>query len=139
MRSLAIALLGLLCACSSNNSSNAQSTSAASSPSATESQASAGTKTVVLRGTNATFRTAEAACSGSLGSVTFSMGHARPHAAPGVNLKESSEAHGIAKVVFSDQAGGKTAAVEVNGHDRSITGKNVTVRTNRTIACVGAE
>jgi hypothetical protein len=135
----ALALLVLLSACSSNSGGNTQKSNAATSSPQSSNAANAGTQTAVLHPTNMTFKAADAACAGSLGSVTFNMGHARPHAAAGVTLHEQPESSsGIATMTFSDKANGKTAAVTVNGHNRSVSGKHVTVKRNRSVACVNA-
>lgn len=121
--------LGMLFACSSNAGSNSQS-AGTNSP-------SAGGNAAVLHPTNMTFQAAEAACAGALGSVTFAMGHARPHALAGVRLNEGPESsNGISTVTFSDKANGKAATVLLNGHDRSVSGKHVTVKGNQSVACV---
>jgi hypothetical protein len=98
-----------------------------------------GVSGTVLHSSNMSFKDADAACAGTLGSVTFAMGHTRAHAAPGVDLTERSTSHGMATMTFSDKAKGKMATVMVNGHTRSVSGKHVTVKMNRTVACVKAD
>ena len=140
MRTFAIvALLGLLCACSSGKSTNEQSSAAPGTSPGTESTSGASTR-VVLHQSNTTFSTADAACAGTLGSVAISLGHARAHAAKGVDLSEKeSPATGVATLIFSDKTSGKAATVVANGHDGSVTGKNLTVKLANAVACVGAE
>ena len=134
----AIALLGFLCACSSGKSTDTQSSTAPGTAASTGTSASA-TK-LVLRQSSTTFSAAESACKGELGSVMFTLGHARAHAAPGVQMqtKESSPS-GITTFTFSDKTSGKAATVVANGHDRSLSGKNITAKQNGAVGCVGAE
>lgn len=129
----ALVLLGLLCACSSNGGNKTQNSS---SPAAAPQQ-NAGGHAVLIRPSNMTFKAAEAACAGTLGSVTFSMGHARAHAASGVDLNEQPESqNGVATMTFTDKANGKKATIAVNGHNSSVTAKNVTAKSNRSVACI---
>ena len=94
----------------------------------------------VLRPSITSFKDAQAVCKGTLGSITFAMGHARAHAAAGVTLTEQpASISGISTMTFSNKANGKRATVTVNGHNGSVSGKNVTLKMNRTIACVNAE
>lgn len=100
----------------------------------------AGAHAAVLRPSVTSFKDAEAACKGTLGSITFAMGHARAHAAAGVTLTEQpASISGISTMTFSNKANGKRATVTVNGHNGSVSGKHVTVKTNRTIACINAD
>jgi hypothetical protein len=109
-------------------------------PASSQATGAAALMTVVLPNSTTTFKAAQAACSGALGSVTFALNHARAHAAAGVDLHEQpSTAAGIITMVFSDSANGESATVEVNSHHRSVAGKNVTAKANKTVACVGAE
>lgn len=121
----ALALLGFLFACSSNAGSNSQ---------------NGGANAAVLRPSTMTFKAADAACAGSLGSITFAMGHARAHATSGVDLNEQPESSsGVATMTFSDKMSGKAATVSVNGHNRSVSGKHVTAKMNQSVACVDAD
>src|SRR5215472_2419578 len=154
MRTLTvIALCLLLGACTSNSGSNSQS---ASSPSATteaqstEAQSTAAQPTAaqstatpaaaVLRDSTVTFKEAQAVCAAALGTVTFSLGHARAHAASGAELHENPSGNaGVTTMVFTDEAAGKSSTVEVNGHNRSVSGAGVMVRKNGAVACVMAQ
>lgn len=91
----------------------------------------------VLKDSTVTFKDAQSACAGALGSVTFSLGHARAHAASGAELQENTTGNaGVVTMVFTDKTAGKTSTVEVNGHNRSVTGAGVTVKRNGAVACV---
>ncbi len=138
MRTLtAVILFIALCACSSTKGGNTQSSSA---PTGLPSQAAAGSVTTTLRNSTVSFKDAQAACTGALGSVTFSLNHARAHPAAGVDLQEKSTAtNGVTIMIFSAQTSGPTATVKVNSHDRSVSGKNVSVKLDRAVACVEAE
>ncbi len=138
MRTLiAVALFVALCACSSTNVGNTQSTGEVTG---LQSQTAAGSVTTVLRNSTVTFKAAQAACTGSLGSMTFSLNHIRAHPATGVNLQEKPTAtKGITTIIFSANTQGKTATAEVNSHNLSVSGKNVIVKLNRSVACLEAE
>ena len=145
---IAVVLAALVCGCSSNSGGSEQSAGSPSTSqtqaaaSSTQTQAAAPSTAVmkVLHDSTVTFKTAQTACAGALGSLTFSLGHARAHAASGASLKESeTAATGIDTMVFTDASSGQTSTVEVNGHKRSVTGKNVTVKMNGSVACIGAE
>jgi len=87
-----------------------------------------------------TFKEAQAVCPAALGTVTFSLGHARAHAASGAELQETPSGNaGITTMVFTNKATGKTSTVEVSGHDRSVSGGGVMVRRNGAVACVMAQ
>lgn len=91
---------------------------------------------VVLHPSTRSFKELEAACSGTLGSVTFAMNHTRYHATPGVEVSEKSSAAGISTITFSDKAHSKSTTVEANAHNHTISGKDVIVKANGTVACV---
>jgi hypothetical protein len=140
---LTVLLASALFACSSNSGNNQQS---ASAPSPTQEQPApavtvpAGASTNTLHDSTVTFKAAQAACTGALGTVTFSLGHARAHGPSGVDVNVSStETTGVNMIVFTDEASGKTATIEANGHRRSVTGKNVTVKMRGSVACVAAD
>ena len=139
MRTLTVVVIcALLCACSSNSGSTSQSSPASS---ATQAQATLPTTnaTVVLRDSTVSFKAARAACPGALGTVSFSLGHARALGAEGVALKETSSAtSGISTIVFTDQSSGKSNSVVANGHNRSVTGPNLSVKKSGSVACVMA-
>lgn len=133
----ALLIPAMLVACSSNSGSNSQSSSAPASSPQSGAAPTASAQPMILHPTNMTFKAAQAACAGSLGSITFNMGHARAHAGSGVELTEQPESsNGIGAMTFSDKAHGKAATVSVNGHNRSVRGKHVTVKGNRSVACV---
>jgi hypothetical protein len=131
----ALALLASLFACSSHTSSTSQGTASPAPASPLRpSQA------VTLRPSTLTFKQADASCAGALGSIMFAMGHVRAHAATGVSLSEPPEStSGIATMTFSDKANGRTATVSVNAHNRSVSGRHITVKSNLSVACIEAE
>lgn len=90
---------------------------------------------VTLKPSSASFQQALAACPGALGSVTFTLGHSRVAAAPGVDTDSDADAAGVETVKFVD-AKGATATVIANGHTRTVSGNNVTAKANGTVACV---
>jgi hypothetical protein len=151
MRTLTvIALCLLVSACTSNSGSNSQSSPSASQTQSTEAQSPAAQSTeaqptaapavATLKDSTVTFKDAQAVCAGALGSVTFSLGHARAHGATGVELQEHPSGNaGVVTMVFTDNATGKSSTVEVNGHDRSVTGAGVMVRRNGAVGCVMAQ
>ncbi len=138
MRTFAvIALLGVLCACSSGKNTNAQSSAA---PATSGAMAEGSATKVKLHQSNTTFNAADAACAGSLGSIVITLGHVRAHAAKGVDLQtKESPTTGITTFIFADKASGKTATVVANGHDGTVSTANVSVRMANAVACVGAE
>ncbi len=139
MRTLTVVMLcALLCACSSNSGSTSQS-SPASSPTEAQAMPTTTNATVVLHDSTVTFKAAQAACPGALGTVSFSLGHARAHGADGVDLNETTTAaSGISTMVFTNQSSGKSNTVVVNGHNRSVTGPSGTLKKNGSVACVMA-
>jgi hypothetical protein len=138
----AVALCLFICGCSSNSGGSSQVTSApttASNPSAvaTAQAAQAPSSAIALRDSTVTYSAAQAACAGALGTVTFSLGHARAHPATGVGLQEKPSAtSGIVTMTFSNVATGKAALIVVNGHNRSVSGKYVVVKVNKSVACI---
>jgi len=141
MRTLtAIAIVLLLCGCSSSTGGgNAQNTSGPNATQATETRPSNGV-TSALHDSTVTFKAAQKACVGALGSVTFSLGHVRAHPATGVSLQEKPSATtGVMTMTFTEKATTKAAPVEANGHNRTVTGQNVTTKLNSAVACIGAE
>jgi hypothetical protein len=90
---------------------------------------------VTLTASGLTFKAILAACPGALGGASFTMGHARVVAAPGVSTQTDTTASGVDTVTFSN-AKGQKATVVANGHDRSVTGKGVQVAAHRQVACI---
>lgn len=90
---------------------------------------------VTLKASSMSFGQALAACPGALGSVTFSLGHSRVAAAPGVDTDTDADAAGVETVQFTG-AKGASATIIANGHARTVSGKNVTAKSNGTVACV---
>lgn len=90
---------------------------------------------VTLKPSSLNFEQALAACPGALGSVTFSLGHSRVAAAPGVSTDSDADAAGVETVKFVG-AKGAAATIIANGHARTISGNNVTTKSNGSVACV---
>ena len=89
-----------------------------------------------LRDSHVSFKQALAACSGALGSVSFSLGHARIAASAGVDTDESPGSSGQLSVVLQDGAGSKSAKVTIDQRQRMVMAKNVRVAGNNAIACI---
>lgn len=133
MRTLAaIALLAILTGCSSARNTSAQSTPAPGSSPAMPSKSNS----VVLHPSSRTFKELDAACTGSLGGITFVMNHTRYHALAGVEASETPASAGVSTITFTDKAQGKTATVRTNAHDHSVSGTGVISKVNGTVACV---
>lgn len=100
--------------------------------------ASAATSSVTLTASSLTFKQALAACPGALGTVTFSLGHARVAEAAGVSSQSDTTSAGVDTVTFTNDKS-QSATVIVNGHDRTVSGKNVQVKWKGQLACVMPE
>jgi len=93
---------------------------------------------VTLTGSSLTFKQALADCPGALGSVTFALGHSRIAGASGVSTQTDSTSAGVENVTFSGP-NDSSAAVVVNGHDRTVAGKNVQAKSKNQVACVSPD
>jgi hypothetical protein len=91
---------------------------------------------VVLRPSTHSFKELEAACSGTLGGITFAMNHTRYHATPGVEVSEKSSDAGVSAITFSNKTHSKSSTVEANAHTHTVSGNGVIVKLNRSVACV---
>lgn len=89
-----------------------------------------------LHNSNLSFKDALGVCPGALGSVSFSVNHARIAAASGVETDESEpDANGKFQVTLQD-AGGKSARVAIDQKRRSVSAKNKRVALRGTVACI---
>jgi hypothetical protein len=82
-----------------------------------------------------TFKQALAACPGALGSVTFSLGHARVAAAVDVTMQSDVSSSGVETITLTSEKG-PSATVVANGHDHTVAAKNVQVKWKGQLACV---
>lgn len=97
--------------------------------------ATAAASPVTLGPSTLTFKQAAAACSGALGTVTFTLGHARTGSLPGVTEQVDSSSSGIDTIVFSNAAG-KSATAVADGHKHTVSAKNVQVKWKNQVACI---
>jgi type 1 fimbria pilin len=91
---------------------------------------------VTLHTSTLSFKQAVAACSGALGTVTFTLGHARVASLPGVAEQVDTSSSGIDTITFANDATGKSAVAIANGHKLTVSAKNVQVKWNNQLACV---
>jgi hypothetical protein len=99
----------------------------------------AASQTVKLQPSSLSFKQAMSACTGSLGSVTFTLGHARVAAQPGVSEDVDTSSSGIDVVTFTNDATGKSAVATANGHARTVSAKNVQAKWKNQLACVNSD
>lgn len=99
--------------------------------------AAAASGSVTVKPGSLSYKQALAACPKALGAVTFTLGHARLASAPGVTYTVDTSDAGIDTATLTGAAG--SATVTANAHDRTITGKNVTLKYNGQVACVAAD
>ncbi|HEY1656686.1 MAG TPA: hypothetical protein VGF86_16395 [Candidatus Tumulicola sp.] len=90
---------------------------------------------VTLKPSTLSFKHAVSACSGALGTVTFTLGHSRVAGLPGVTEQIDTSGSGIDTITFTDAAG-KSAVAVANGHSHTVSAKNVKVKWNEQLACV---
>ena len=103
------------------------------------SHAMAAGSSVTLQPSTLTFKQALSACSGSLGSITFTLGHARVASLPGVSDQTDTSSAGIDTVTFTNDKTGQSAVVKANGHGNTVTAKNVQVKWKNQLACVNPD
>ncbi len=101
--------------------------------------AAAAGSAVTLQPSTLTFKQAISACSGSLGSITFTLGHARVASLPGVSDETDTSSAGIDTVTFTNDKSGQTAMAKVNGHNSTVSAKNVEVKWKNQLACVNPD
>jgi len=103
---------------------------------ATAAAGAAAPQTVTLQPISMTFKQAVSVCGGTLGSITFTLGHARVVGQPGVTEAVDTAASGIDVVTFTNDSTGKSATATANGHEHTVTAKNVEVRSRNSVACI---
>ncbi|MBV8373578.1 MAG: hypothetical protein JOY69_09975 [Candidatus Eremiobacteraeota bacterium] len=94
--------------------------------------------TVTLQPSTLSFKQALSACAGSLGSVTFTLGHARTASLPGVTEQVDTSSAGIDSITFTD-SGGKSATATANGHTHAVSAKNLQVKWKNQLACINPD
>lgn len=97
--------------------------------------AGAASSPVTLTPSTLTFKQAASACSGALGTVTFTLGHVRAGSLPGVTEQVDTSSTGIDTITFGDAAG-KSATAVANGHSHTVSAKNVQVKWKNQLACI---
>lgn len=95
----------------------------------------AASQTVTLQPSSLSYKQAIAACTGALGTVTFTLGHARSAGLAGVSESVDSSMMGIDTITFTDSSG-KSATAVANGHNRTVSAKNVQVKWKKQLACI---
>jgi hypothetical protein len=84
------------------------------------------------------FKQALQACpSDSLGAISLTLGHVRVAEGPGVDSDIDAQNTSAQTVVLS--SGSKSATVTVNATKNTVSGKHVTLVSNKRVACVAAE
>jgi hypothetical protein len=99
----------------------------------------AASQTVTLQPSSLSFKQAASACSGSLGSVTFTLGHARVAALHDVTEDVDTSSSGVDVVTFTNETTGKSATATANGHSHTVTAKNVQVKWKNQLACINPD
>lgn len=89
---------------------------------------------VTLTPSSMSFKDAISSCAGALGSVSFTLGHARIASQAGVSDDTDTTSAGIDTVTFVG-SGGKSAVVTVNAHDMTVSAKNMSKKGNQ-LVCV---
>jgi hypothetical protein len=94
-----------------------------------------GPATVTVQPSNISFRSALAACpAGTLGAISFTLGHLRMVAAAGVDSDLDAANPSAQTVTFS--GGGKSATATANAAKNTVTAEHVTLASARRVACV---
>jgi hypothetical protein len=99
----------------------------------------AASSSVTLQPSTLSFKQAVSACSGSLGSVTFTLGHARIASLPGVSDQTDTSSAGIDTVTFTNDKTGQSAVAKTNGHSNTVTAKNVQAKWKDQLACINPD
>jgi hypothetical protein len=94
---------------------------------------------VNLQPSTLTFKQAISACSGSLGSVTFTLGHARVASLPGVTEQVDTSSAGVDSITFTNETTGKSASATANGHTHMVNAKNAQVKWKNQLACINPD
>ena len=101
--------------------------------------AAAAGSSVTLHDSNVSFKEALHSCSGALGSVSFSLGHARIAAPPGVESDESTGEMSMLSVVLEPANGDKSAKIAIDQTHRTVSAKHLRVTKNGAVACVSPD
>jgi hypothetical protein len=101
--------------------------------------ANAATSTVTVSPSRLTFSQAMSACPGAMGTVTFTLGHARVASMPDVLQWVDTSSAGIDTITFGNGKTGQRAVATTNGHNNTVTAKNVQLKSRNQVACVMAE
>lgn len=101
--------------------------------------AGAAAQTVTIAPSSLSFKQAISGCSGSLGSVTFTLGHARVAPQPGVSEDVDTSASGVDVVTFTNDATGKSAVATADGHAHTVSAKNVQAKLKNQLACINPD
>lgn len=89
-----------------------------------------------LHDSRVSFKDALGACGGALGSVSFSLNHARVAGAAGIETDETQDSNGNMRVVLQNASGTKSARVTIDQKTRSVSAKNMRVEKRGTVACI---
>lgn len=97
--------------------------------------AAGASSSVTVQPSNIGFKQALAACpSGTLGAITFSLGHLRIAEAAGVDSDIDAANPSAQTVTLS--SGSRTATAVANASKNSVSAKHVTLASARRVACV---
>jgi hypothetical protein len=95
---------------------------------------------ITLTNSTLTFKDALAACGpGTLGSVSFILGHVRAASKPGVTQEEDTTTNGISTVRFTQTSTQKQALIIADGRYRSVTATNVHAAKSNQVACISPD
>ncbi len=91
---------------------------------------------ITLSPSTLTFKQAASACGGALGSVTFTLGHARSSSLAGVTEQVDTSSSGVDTITFTRSSSGESAVVTANGHNHTVSAKNVQAKWHNQLACI---
>ncbi|HEY3675239.1 MAG TPA: hypothetical protein VGK84_04555 [Candidatus Tumulicola sp.] len=92
---------------------------------------------ITLTSSTLSFKEALSACGpGTLGSVSFILGHVRAASKPGVTQEEDTTNNGISTVRFTQTSNNKQALVIADGRYRSVTANNAHPALKNQVACI---
>jgi hypothetical protein len=93
--------------------------------------------TATVTGSSMSFKDAADACPGSLGTVTFTMSHARFSANPGMTENIGSpDANGILVATFKNPAKGTSAKVTADQKKGTVSANNMKLESRGRVACI---
>jgi len=100
--------------------------------------ASGAPTSVTVQPSSTGFKQALAACSSdSLAAITLTLGHVRVAEGPGVDSDIDDQSASAQVVMLS--SGSKTATATVNALKSTVSGKHVTLASNKRVACVAPD